>query len=63
MPAVLPKAEERPTLSVEEVAHWLGIGRTAAYDAVGRGDIPSIRIGNRIKVPTAALRQMLKLYG
>lgn len=63
MPAVLPKPEERPTLSVEEAARFLGVGRSCAYDAVSRGEIPSIRIGKRLRVPTAALRQLLRLYG
>ena len=49
----------RPTLTVPETAGVLDIGLNATYDAIKRGDIPSIRIGKSIRVPTAALRAML----
>ena len=58
----LPKPEERPTLRVEEVAKILGIGRSTAYEAVGRGEIPTIRIGRRLLVPSAALHTLFRLY-
>lgn len=51
----------RPTLSVDETARLLGVGRATAYAAVKAGDIPSIRIGRRLLVPTAALRRLLML--
>jgi excisionase family DNA binding protein len=47
------------TLSVPEAARLLGIGRNSAYDAVARGEIPSIRIGKRILVPRKRLESML----
>jgi excisionase family DNA binding protein len=50
---------QRKTLSVEEAAEALGIGRTLAYEAVRRGDIPTIRIGRRLLVPRGALDQLL----
>jgi excisionase family DNA binding protein len=49
----------RVTLTVEEVARLLRIGRGTAYAAVRRGDIPSIRIGKRVLVPRAALERLL----
>jgi len=57
------RAPQSKTLSVEEVAKELGISRNAAYAAAGRGDFPTIRIGKRILVPTAAIRKMLGLAG
>lgn len=48
-----------PTLSVEEAAEQLGIGREAAYQAVRSGQIPSLRIGRRIRIPTPKLLEML----
>jgi excisionase family DNA binding protein len=51
----------RPVLSVEELAELLGTGRTATYDAVRRGEIPSIKIGRKVLVPTAAVRRLLEL--
>jgi excisionase family DNA binding protein len=50
---------ERLTLTVEEAATLLGISRAFAYEAVTRGEIPSIRIGRRILVPKAALERMV----
>ena len=39
------------TITVGEAARYLGIGRNSAYEAVRRGEIPSIRIGRRIVIP------------
>ena len=47
------------TVSVEQAGAILGLGRPAAYAAVARGDIPSLRIGRRLIVPTAKLRALL----
>jgi len=55
----LPNPCDRPTLSVEEAAQALGISRGSAYEAARRGDFPTIRIGRRLLVPTAALRRLL----
>jgi excisionase family DNA binding protein len=51
----------RETLSVEEAAHVLGIGRGSAYEAVRRGELPAIRIGKRLVVPRAALQRLLEV--
>lgn len=51
--------EDRKTVTVEEGARILGLSRGAAYDAVKRGEIPSLRIGRRILIPKAALERML----
>lgn len=53
-------AAERLTLTVEEAARALGIGRASAYDAVERGDIPAVRLGRRIVIPRLALERMLE---
>jgi excisionase family DNA binding protein len=49
----------RLTLTVEEAAQLLGISRALAYELVGRGELPSIRLGRRIVVPRHALEVML----
>lgn len=49
----------RATISVEEAGALLGIGRSGAYGAAGRGEIPTLRIGRRLVVPTARLLRML----
>lgn len=54
-------ADLPPILTVEEAAKFLRIGRTAAYDAVRRGDLPSIRIGRSLRVGRHQLEAMLGL--
>lgn len=51
----------QPTISVDEFAHLVGIARSTAFAAVKAGEIPSIRFGKRIRIPTAAVRRMLEL--
>jgi excisionase family DNA binding protein len=46
-------------MTVEETAKLLGIGRTTAYEAIERGEIPAIKIGSRRLVITAAVERML----
>lgn len=53
------EARERGAITVEQAAHLLGIGRTAAYDAARTGTIPTIRLGRRVLVPVPALLRML----
>jgi excisionase family DNA binding protein len=50
-------------MPVDDVAEALGLSRAAAYQGVKTGEIPSIRIGRRVVVPTAAVRRMLQLDG
>ena len=47
------------TLTVEEAAAALGVGRSTAYELARTGGIPVIRLGRRIVVPTAALAELL----
>jgi excisionase family DNA binding protein len=49
------------TLTVEEAGRLLGISRGAAYRAAACGQIPIIRLGRRLLVPTARLHQLLGL--
>jgi len=55
--AIIPSG--RATLTVEEAAQVVGLGRTAAYDAVKRGDLPSRRLNGRLLVPVPALLHWL----
>lgn len=50
---------ERKVYTVEEMAKVLGLGRSAAYEAIQEGRVPHLRIGRRIVVPVAALEKML----
>lgn len=50
-------------MTVEETAQFLRISRNSVYEALRRGDIPSIRIGRRLIVPRVALERMLEAAG
>ena len=50
---------ERLTCTVPEAGEMLGIGRTLAYEAANRGEIPTVSIGGRLVVPLATLRRKL----
>lgn len=58
---MIPDPEERPTMSIEDAGRELGLGRSAAYEAASRGEIPTISFGRRKVVPTASLRRLLAL--
>jgi hypothetical protein len=51
----------RPTCSVDEFGKIFGLSKNPAYEAVKRGDVPSVRFGGRIRVPTAPLKAKLGL--
>lgn len=54
----LPNPVERPLLTVDELVEFVpSLGRSAAYEAIRRGEIPSIRYGRKVFVVTARLRQ------
>lgn len=58
----LPDPNVQPTMRVwPDAGRALGLSRASTYDAVARGQIPAIRVGRRLLVPTAALRRMLGL--
>lgn len=52
---------DRETLRIEEAAKVLGIGRSAAYAAARKGEIPTIRIGGLRLVPKPALERLLEV--
>jgi hypothetical protein len=65
---LLPDPIERPTISVEDAARCLGIGRGAAYSQAreyertdGASGLPCIRMGRTIRVLTAELRRLLRV--
>jgi excisionase family DNA binding protein len=48
-----------PTMNVEEAGEMLGISRRSAYRAAANGELPALRIGRRLLVPTAQLLDLL----
>jgi excisionase family DNA binding protein len=51
--------DEPAVMSVEEAGKMLRLGRSAAYAAAKRGELPTIRFGRRLVVPRAKLLEML----
>lgn len=57
---MVTKSDELPIcLSVEAAGRLLGLSRGSSYLAVKTGQLPHVRIGQRIIVPTARLLAML----
>jgi excisionase family DNA binding protein len=46
-------------LSVAQAASLLGISKDLAYDLAARGELPSLRFGRRVVVPTKPLITLL----
>ncbi len=62
-PAAKPPRRARTapplTMTVEETADALGIGRTLAYELVTRGELPALRLGRRIVIPRSAIEELV----
>ena len=57
----MPDPNEQPTLTVPEAGAFFGLNRDRSYAAARSGDLPIIRLGHRMFVSTAALRELLGL--
>jgi excisionase family DNA binding protein len=53
------KAQTRLLLRPREVADMIGVSRTTAYGLISAGTIPSVRLGNHLRVPAAALEKLI----
>ena len=47
------------TMSVDAAARYLGISRSHAYDLVRAGELPHLRLGRRIVIPTRDLDALI----
>jgi hypothetical protein len=57
---MLPKDDgEEFTLSVPEAGAMANLGRNASYRAANRGEIPTIRLGGKRRVPATRWRRIL----
>jgi len=53
--------DENPkTLSVPAAGKIVGLSKNAAYSAARRGEIPTLRFGGRLRVPTYRLEKLLR---
>lgn len=58
-PSPLDEVSGKATITIEQTARLLGLGRTAAYHAARRGELPTRRLGRRLLVPVPALLEWL----
>jgi excisionase family DNA binding protein len=56
----LPNPADEPTIDAKRAAAVLGVCVRTVYIAVERGEMPGIRVGKRVKIPTA---KFLERYG
>ena len=54
---------EKLLLSPNEVGEVLTIGRTRLYSMLANGELPSIRVGRSIRIPTNALTRWVEQRG
>jgi hypothetical protein len=62
-PGILAELSGKLTLPVPLAGRLCGLGRDRAYQAVERGELPVLRSGRRIAVPTVPLLRQLGLDG
>jgi excisionase family DNA binding protein len=60
-PIRVPDPTVQPVMAVKEVQTVFPVSRATIYEAIRRGDLPAIRIGQRWFIPTAAVRRLLCL--
>jgi excisionase family DNA binding protein len=58
-PERVSSTNDRLVLTVDEVAYLLNISRGLAYELVARGELPAIRLGRRIVIPSVAMEELL----
>ncbi len=51
---------EKLLVRPSEAAEILGLGRSKVYAMLASGELPSVRIGKSVRVPTQALRQWVQ---
>lgn len=51
---------DRAAVSVSEAARLLSVSRSHLYACIASGLVPSVRIGNAIRVPASYLRSMME---
>ena len=51
---------DRVLLKADEAAEVLSLGRSKVYQMIAAGELPSIRIGRAVRVPTVALHNWVQ---
>ena len=55
----MTKLVDRRTVTIDDAARMLGIGRNLAYELALRGELPALRLGRRLVVPVEQLDALL----
>jgi excisionase family DNA binding protein len=55
----MPDTEQRHFLTVLELADYLRVSRTKAYQLVWSGEMPSVRVGGQLRIPREELERRL----
>lgn len=56
--------EKCETISVPDAGRrYFGLGRVGSYQAAERGDIPTISVGRRLRVPVRLMEKILDRAG
>ena len=55
----IDELRSRPTIRPRRWAEISGNAPSSVYDQVARGDLPSVRLGGAIHIPTAPLLELL----
>jgi excisionase family DNA binding protein len=58
---MLPTANESPTVTIAAAAKALSVCKATAYSLARSGELPTIKVGGSLRVPTRELREMLRL--
>ena len=56
-------APERLLLRPAEAAELIGIGRSKTYELIRAGELPSVRLGNSLRVPLRDLQAWVERLG
>ena len=51
--------EQTTFLTVRELATYLRVSRTKAYQLVASGEVPAVRVGGQFRIPRALLAKSL----
>ena len=57
---MISKENEKATMTVEETAEYLNIGRSLCYRMIKENKIPYIKFATRIVVPRVKLEEFLR---
>ena len=47
--------KEKATMTVKEMAEYLGIGKASAYRLIREGQVPALKIGRQFRIPIACI--------